>query len=138
MAQEPGIDASPAPGENLTLGDAVGPLPRLDFVDLPPPAPPVPSTEQPPGLKQVSTAFPEPKLAPGSVKTPPVTNPAVTLPIHPPEPKAQEKAPETTAPPTRPAAGVPAFERPADLGGQILAALDKRKRYPSFARSRRL
>ncbi|WP_255265450.1 energy transducer TonB family protein [Sphingobium chlorophenolicum] len=112
------------------------------FIDMAPPAaPPVPPSEQPPGPKQVKAETPQPKLVRDPVKTPPLPNPTVALPVQPPEPpreEAKQAAPQTTAPPARPAppapvlsSGVPTWQ------GLVLGALNKVKRYPFAAQSRR-
>lgn len=112
------------------------------FIDMAPPAaPPVPPSEQPPGPKQINADTQQPKLVRDPVRTPPLPNPAVALPVQPPElprEEAKQAAPQTTAQPARPAppapvlsSGVPTWQ------GLVLGALNKVKRYPYAAQSRR-
>jgi len=111
------------------------------FIDMAPPAaPPVPPSEQPPGPKQVKAELPKPVIQREVVKTPPVPNPAVALPAQPPEPKVEAKAPaaETTAPPARPTPPAPVLSSGVpNWQGLVLGALNKVKRYPASAQSRR-
>jgi protein TonB len=112
------------------------------MIDLAPLAsPPTPLSEQPPGPKQEKAEAPQPKVEQQPVKTPLVTNPAVTLPTRlpkPPKVEAKQAAPETTAPPARPAppasrasSGRPTWE------GLVLGHLDRFKRFPRDAQFRR-
>lgn len=101
-------------------------------------APPVPPSEQPPGPKQIRTEKPLPRIEREVVKTPPVPNPAVAIPVRPPDPPKVEAAPETTAPPVRPAppapqasSGLPTWQ------GLVLGRLNQFKRYPRSAQSQR-
>ena len=116
------------------------PEPAILIDMTPPAAPPVPPSEQPPGPKQVKAELPKPVLQREVVKTSPVPNPAVALPVQPPEPKVEAKAPapQTTAPPARPAPPAPALSSGIPTWqGLVLGALNKVKRYPFAAQSRR-
>jgi len=138
-----GVHALPLLIAAYWLGPSIStpaPEPAI-FIDMAPPAaPPVPPSEQPPGPKQIKAEQPRPVIQREVVKTPIVPNAAVALPVQPPEPRVEAKAPaqETTAPPARPAppapvlsSGVPTWQ------GLVLGALNKVKRYPASAQSRR-
>jgi protein TonB len=116
---------------------------QVMLVELAPPAtPPLPPSEQPVGPQQVKTeaAKPRPKLKIDPVKTPPLPNPAVVLPVELPQPPrpdtAEVEVQDTTAPASPPLPPAPQLS-----SGQqtwqvaVLAALDKAKRYPSNAQS---
>lgn len=111
------------------------------YVELAPPAaPPVPPSEKPPGPKQRRVEAPKPKAVP-ELARPPVDIPPLILPAEPPDPtrvEAKKAAPETTAPPARPApqaaqasSGMPTWQ------GLVLGRLNRFKRYPSAAQFRR-
>jgi len=111
------------------------------LIDMgPPAAPPQPQTERPPGPRQVKADLPKPVVQREVVKTPPMPNAAVALPVQPPEPKVEAKAParDTTAPPARPAPPAPVLSSGNPTWeGLVLGALNKHKRYPYSAQSRR-
>ena len=104
-------------------------------------APPVPPSQEPPGPKQVQAETPQPRVKRDVVKTPQVANAAVSIPERPPEPPkevARQVAPETTAPPARPAPPAPrASSGKPTWEGLVLAHLDKNKRFPRDAMFRR-
>lgn len=106
----------------------------------PPAAPPEPQSEIPPGPEQVQMETPPqvqmPEMVPPEILIP-TSNP---LPVPPPKP-APEPAPpieQTTAPEVRPA---PPAQKASNAKptweGQVLAALNKVKRYPRDASFRR-
>lgn len=109
-------------------------------------APPRPPSEQPPGPTQVEAAAQQP--VPKLPIQPRLQAAAVTdvepLQAPPPTPRLEAAAetlpaPETTAPSSRPAP--PAASAAASLQtwqGRLLAHLERRKRYPAEARTRRL
>ncbi len=120
------------------------PMPAMLVELTPPAAPPTPPSEQPPGPKQVKAEATKPKPQPKNdpVKAPPVPHPAVSLPVSPPEPAhpqtAQTQVEETTAPPAPPLPTAPQLSSGQQTWqGQVLAALDKAKRYPRQAQSAR-
>lgn len=114
------------------------PLPEpAILIDMAPPAAPPeppPPPPEPPKPKQVPQ--PKPKVVRQVVETPPVPEPAAVLP-NPPEPPKEEQveSPEPPPPPAPPApkasSGIPTWQ------GQLLAHLDKHKRYPREAQFRR-
>lgn len=111
------------------------------LIDMTPPAaPPVPPSEQPPGPKQVKAEEPGPKVEADPIKTPPVRNPAVAIPIalpQPPKVEAQQVAQQTTAPPARPLPPAPhVTSGQVTWQGLVLGRLNKFKRYPSGAQGR--
>lgn len=138
-----GVHAVPALVAAYWLGPTIStpaPEPAIVIDMMPLAAPPAPPTERPPGPKQDKADLSKPVVQREMVKTPQALTPAVALPVQPPEPKMEAKAPaaETTAPPARPAppaptlsSGVPTWQ------GLVLGALNKVKRYPSSAQSRR-
>jgi len=111
------------------------------LIDMAPLAtPPVPPSEQTPGPKQVQAEAATPRVRQEEIRTPPVTAPAVALPMRPPEPPREDKppAPQTTAPPSRPAPPAAAASSAAPTWqGLVLGQLNKSKRYPPLAQSRR-
>jgi len=112
------------------------------FIDMAPPAaPPEPPTELPPGPQQVHADTPRPRVEREAAETPPVSNPAVAIPMQPPEPprvEARQVAQETTAPPARPAPPAPrASSGQPTWQGLVLGALDKHKRFPRDAQYNR-
>ncbi|MET0273295.1 MAG: TonB family protein [Phenylobacterium sp.] len=127
------------PGPTSPLRPAVSD--PIIYVDLAPRlASPVPPSERPPGPEQVQAEAPRPKAVRAPDK-PPAEIPPLVLPAAPPEPvrePARDLAPETTAPPSRPAPPAP---RPTSgqttWQGQVLAALDRKKRFPRAAQARR-
>lgn len=117
------------------------PEPAIMIDMAPPAAPPVPPSEQPPGPKQVKAEVPKPKVQEDPVKTPPSVNPAVAIPVSPPQPprvEARQAALDTTAPPARPLPPAPAPSTgKVTWQGLVLGRLEKFKRYPWSAQSRR-
>jgi protein TonB len=118
------------------------PEPAILIDMAPPAAPPLPPSEQPPGPRQVRAEAARPVTP--DTPAPPVASaiqPEVALPEPRPEPTrhpAAVPAPQTSAPasrPTPPAASSSAGT--ADWHGQVLASLDKVKRYPAAAEIRR-
>lgn len=112
------------------------------LIDMEPPAaPPEPPSELPPGLQQVQADTPQPVVEREVVETPPVPNPAVAIPVRPPQPpreQARVAAPETTAPPSRPAPPAPRLSSgKTTWQGLVLGRLNQFKRYPGYAQSRR-
>lgn len=108
-------------------------------------APPQPVSEQPPGPEQVEAKVqppaPRPPIEPRL--TPPAPTNVETLPLTPPQPRTEPTpprpaAPETTAPPSRPAPPAASAASARSWEGEVLAHLERRKRYPTEARSRRL
>lgn len=109
-------------------------------------APPKPPSEQPHGPTQVKAearkSQPQPPIQP-RIQTA-VSTAVETLTAAPPKPKIDTPseappAPDTTAPTSRPAP--PALVAAASVQtweGRVLAHLERRKRYPTEARSRRL
>lgn len=119
---------------------APAPEPAIFIEMAPPGAPPVPPTERPPGPKKVKAEVPEPVVKHEVVKTPLFPNPAVALPVRPTKPELETKAPapETTAPPALPAPPAPVLSSGLPTWqGLVLGALNKVKRYPYAAQSRR-
>ncbi|NGM50911.1 TonB family protein [Caulobacter sp. 602-2] len=112
------------------------------IVELETTSPPVPQLEVPPGPQQQERQA----ARPTPPKPPPVkTAPAAPEPVFftPPRPASPvdpgPAAPQTTAPPTQPA---PVAQRAASNAvatweGQVLAALEKKRRYPPAAQARR-
>ncbi len=108
-------------------------------------APPRPPSEQPPGPEQV-----EAKVQPPTPRSP--IEPRLTavapfdvdpLPLTPSQPRTdpappRPAAPETTAPPSRPAPPAASAASVRSWEGEVLAHLERRKRYPPEARSQRL
>lgn len=139
-----GVHALPLLVAAWWLGPTVGipaPEPAI-FIDMAPPAaPPEPPSEQPLGPKQERADVAQPKVKRELVKTPPIPNAAVAIQQKPPAPpreEAQKAAPETTAPPARPAPPAPRLSSgKASWEGSVLAALDRRKRFPRDAQFRR-
>lgn len=118
----------------------------LMMIDLAPPAsPPAPPSERPPGPQQAPAPAPRPVVERDAVRTPPVPHPEVVLPRAPARPVDQAvprvetpPASATTAPasiPAPPAAAVSSGV--SDWRGQVLAALNRVKRYPPSAEARR-
>lgn len=117
------------------------PAPSI-FIDMAPPAaPPEPPSEQPPGLRQEKADAPKPKVEREIVKTPPVPHAAVAIQqprLEPPREEAEKAAPETTAPPARPAPPAPQLSSgKITWQGLVLAALDRKKQFPRDAQFRR-
>jgi len=136
--------AAPAVVAAYWLGPTIrpsAPEPAILIDMAPPAAPPVPPSEQPPGPKQVKAEVPKPKVQADPIKTPPVPNPAVAVPValpQPPQTEAKQAAPQTTAPPARPLPPAPqASSGQITWQGQVLGRLNQFKRYPSGAQSRR-
>jgi protein TonB len=103
-------------------------------------SPPIPPAEQLPGPKQIKTEMPRPKVVEDPVKTPLAVNPAVAMPVRPPELPREENipAPQTTAPPARPLPPAPVPSNAAPTWqGLVLERLHKFRRYPPMAQSRR-
>lgn len=109
-------------------------------------APPIPSSEQPPGPVQTEAAASAP--APSSVVqprlqvAPPANVETLTVPQTVERQEAATRtppAPETTAPPSRVSTPAPvATSAPHTWESRVLAYLEQRKRYPAEARARRL
>lgn len=109
-------------------------------------APPRPPSEKPPGPVQdeapAQQAMPKPRLQP-RIQTS-ATADVEPLPAPPPDPQVavasqSVPAPETTAPPSRPAPPASSAATTARTWeGLLLAHLEQRKRYPAEARARRL
>lgn len=123
--------------------DYVAPPPVAPMVvELETASPPVPQREVPPGPEQV-----ERQAARPTPPDPPPVKPAPNAPepvfFTPPRPSAPTDpgpaAPETTAPPLLAAAIAPraASNAVATWEGQVLAALEKKRRYPPAAQLRR-
>lgn len=110
------------------------------FDVAPPAAPPEPQTEIPPGPEQVeqeNTRFPErPEIEPPEIQMP--SHNPIALPIPQPVPDPGPPVKDTTAPESRPA---PPARQMSDAKptweGAVLAALNKKKRYPREASFRR-
>lgn len=106
-------------------------------------APPRPPSEQPPGPRQVEAQASRPVPAPVQPRPQPIV-PAMVDPIPQAPPRVgpaveARAAPETTAPPSRPAPPAASAAAAAQTWeGRLLAHLERRKRYPAEARSRRL
>ena len=123
------------------LVSTVAPEPAIMIDMAPPAAPPVPPSEQPPGPKQVKAEAPTRKLQMDPVRTPPTVKPVVSIPVELPQPQREETEHaevETTAPPVRPLppAPVPSAGK-VTWQGLVLGRLEKFKRYPGGAQSRR-
>jgi len=130
-------------------GTPATPLPEAEplmMIDLAPPAsPPAPLSERPPGPQQAPAPPPRPVLEREAVRTPPVPNPEVVLPRAPAR-SVDRQVPRVETPPasaTTAPASVPAPPAPAassgvsDWRGQVLAAMNRVKRYPPSAEARR-
>lgn len=143
------IHAVPAAVAGLWLAGTRPPPPPeaepLMMIDLAPPAsPPAPPSERPPGPQQAPAPTPRPVTEREAVRTP-VHHPEVVLPRAPALP-VDRATPRTETPPasaTTAPASVPAPPAPAvssgvsDWRGQVLAALNRVKRYPLSAEARR-
>ncbi len=109
------------------------------LIDMAPLAAPPSPSEQPPGPRQIK-AEPPRVMTPEVDGAPLARNPAVALPLRVPEPPRQETppAPQTTALPVRTAPPAPAPSSAATTWqGLLLGQLNKAKRYPVLAQSRR-
>lgn len=108
-------------------------------------APPLPPSEQPPGPEQIETKVrpvtPRPPIEPRlALNPPPNVEPLSVPPPRPPVDPAPPRpaAPETTAPPSPPAHPAVSAASSRSWEGEVLAHLERRKRYPQEARSQRL
>lgn len=119
----------------------VAPEPAILIDMAPPAAPPVSRSEQPPGPKQIKAETHVAKPHEDMVKTPPVLNPTVAIPVALPQlprQEARQVAPETTAPPARPLPPAPTPSAgKVTWQGLVLGRLEKFKRYPWGAQLRR-
>ncbi len=144
------VHAVPAAVAGVWLvGTTPTPTPEAEplmMIDLAPPAsPPAPPSERPPGPQQAPAPTPRPVTESEVVRAPPVPNPEVVLAQAPARPVDREvprvetpPASATTAPasvPAPPAAAVSSGV--SDWRGQVLAALNRVKRYPPSAEARR-
>jgi protein TonB len=128
-----------APVSPATLEPAI-------MIDMAPfAAPPAPPVAQPPGPKQVKAVPSKQKLANDPVHTPLAVDPAVAIPVAPPQPPQvavkQSVTPTTalaTAPPAHPLPPAPTVSTgKATWQGLVLGRLEKFKRYPVRAQLRR-
>ncbi len=107
-------------------------------VELETASPPVPAREVPPGPEQVErqAARPTPPEPPPVKSAPNAPEPVFFTPPRPTAPTDPgPAAPETTAPPVQPAPAAPraASNAVATWEGQVLAALERKRRYPPAA-----
>lgn len=114
--------------------------PTLSVFDVAhPAAPPEPVRETPPGPPQVQKAAPQPRSEMPNFPTPEVEIPT-NSPVPAPAPVLDPAPPikQTTSPENKPAPPAPQSSnaRPT-WEGAVLAALNKVKRYPGYAQSRR-
>jgi periplasmic protein TonB len=121
---------------------AARPPESLHLFDVAPPAaPPEPERETPPGPEQVQREKPQPKLDQPAIDPPKVVIPSDNpMPIAAPEPAVDPGPPakETTAPESRPAPpAAQSSDAKPSWQGQVLAALNRVKRYPREAAFRR-
>lgn len=126
-----------------TLVTPAAPVFEVELVRLQ--APPQPPSEQPPGPEQIEAKSrpptPRPPVEPRLAAPPPPN--VEPLPVAPSLPRTDPSpprpaAPETTAPPSRPAPPAASAASARSWEGEVLAHLERRKRYPPEARSRRL
>lgn len=117
-------------------------VPTLTVFDVAPPAaPPEPETEIPPGPEQVEKKKPlpepdRPKIEPPEIRISSST--PITLPDIKPVPDPGPPVERTTAPESKPAPPAPQVsDAKPTWQGQVLAALNKAKRYPREASFRR-
>lgn len=122
--------------------NAPPPAPILSVFDVAPPAaPPEPPSEIPPGPEQVekqkSLPVPErPKIEPPQIRIP--SDKPLTLPAPEPVPDTGPLVKDTTAPEAKPAPPAPQVSNATPTWeGMVLAALNKKKRYPRDAQFNR-
>lgn len=154
------VPAAPPSPETFIADNLDRPDPMVEM-ETPPPLDTPPEVEPPPPVETpVADMLPEieplPDLPPSEVAEPrPVRRPETLQVRKPPEEKPEEKKPETKAPPPTVASRVAAPEKaataaapetvsargssvsPARWQSQLMAHLERRKRYPSASRARR-
>ncbi|MFT3966312.1 MAG: TonB family protein [Sphingobium sp.] len=116
--------------------------PTLSVFDVTPPAaPPEPESEKPPGPEQVKREKPQPVPDRPPVKPPEIQLPSVNPfppPVVQPVPDPGPPIERATAPETKPAPPAPQVsDAKPTWQGQVLAALNRKKRYPAWSMSRR-
>ncbi len=111
------------------------------FEVAPPAAPPEPESEKPPGPEQVKREKPQPMPNRPPIKPPEIQLPSVNplpLPVVQPAPDPGPPIERTTASERQPAPPAPQVSNAKPTWqGQVLAALNRKKRYPPWSISRR-